>query len=212
MARWATPPVAEEPRGRRGLAQRDRAGGLPRNQRPGIVERREIEDVIVEGVGHGAVAEGAFEEQRVHPHVLPGRHHLPIPGQHGDDLAEHLAQPRCLRPELGVVAEDRRRLGRDPLGACAHAPVSLRELVQAGVGQDHADLGQIVEIDVESAEFAVEEGEGELAAHARSIPPDRTRLRTRIDTRTPGQAQRRGRRVGEEVMVLPTGLEPVFQP
>ena len=125
--------LAEQACRRRRLAQRDRSRGLSRDEGPRVVERGEIEDVVVEGVGDVAFAEGALEEEHVHPDVLASRNHLPVLRQHRHDRFEYLPQRRRLGPERLVVAEDRGGLLRDPLGAGADTPLRLGLLLEATV-------------------------------------------------------------------------------
>lgn len=99
-------------------------------------------------------------------------------------------------PDGGVVAEDLGGLVADPLRARRHLPLAARELDEPVVRHDHRDLGDVVEIRVESAELAVEERE-------REVCQDRRASRW-------GEAAA-GRPAGPAV-VLPTGIEPVFWP
>ena len=68
------PVPSTSPAGAGGLAQRERGRGLAGDERPGVVERREVDHVVVEGPGDAARLVGALEERDVHPHVLTGRH------------------------------------------------------------------------------------------------------------------------------------------
>ena len=65
-------------------------------------------------------------------------------------------------PVLGAVAADLRGLGRDAVRSRGDLPLARRELVEPVVGDDHRDLGDVVQLRVEAPELAVHEREGEV--------------------------------------------------
>ena len=155
----------EQARRHRRLPQRNGTHRLSRHQRPRIEQGREVDHVVVEGVGDVATLECTFEEKHVHANVLAGGDHLAILGQHLDDLGQHLSDTRRFRPQGFVVTEDRRGLGRDTLGAGADAPLGLGGLCEAGVGHDDSDLGEIVDLDIEATELTIHKCKGEFGTH-----------------------------------------------
>ena len=167
--------TVDEPGARRRLAQGERGYRLARHQRPGVVERRQIDHVVIEGVGDPAVLVAPLQELHIHAHVLTGGDDgLSLRQQRGE-LGQGPAQrDPVLFPFLGVVAEELGGLGGDAIGACrspsTHAGPALHQPV---VGDDHADLGDVVELGIETAELAVQEGESEFG----QIPRGSVRLR-----------------------------------
>src|SRR5262249_61482658 len=78
------------------------------------------------------------------------------------DRREHLAQVRGALPVLGAISADLGRLGRDPVRPRCNLPLARGQLVEAIVGHDHRDLGDVVQLRVEAPELAVHEREGEV--------------------------------------------------
>ena len=169
--------VSEQARSRGGLAEGNRACGFSGDKRPRVVERREIQDVIVEGVGDPALLESALKKDHVHPHVLAGGNDLAVLRKHFNDLGEHLAHARSFRPECFVISKDRRGFLGDALGAGANSPLRFRGFYEAGIGHDDPDLSQVVNLDIETTKFTIQEREGKLRTQSiirmrrRSRPP-----------------------------------------
>ena len=141
--------------------------------------------MVVERVGALAGAVRALEERHVHAHVLPRRDHRLALRQQLIDRREHVSEVGGVLPVLGAISADLRRLRRDAVRPGRDLPFTRCELVEAIVGHDHRDLGDVVQLRVEAPELAVHEREGEVG----QLYP----------------CLRGG-------VALPTGIEPVSQP
>ena len=90
-----------------GLPQRDRASRLACDQRPGVEEGREVDHVVVEGVGDVAFLEGARSRKITSMRTFwPAGMTLRSLGSISTIFGQHLAHAGRLGPERLVVAED----------------------------------------------------------------------------------------------------------